>query len=167
MPFRYAYPIDHLIQAFKYGGQAHCGRVLGGLLARHLHSSREGSWPQLVLPVPLATQRYRQRGFNQAIELASALRSIEGMVVRADVIARTRETLEQASLDRKARRRNVRHAFELTQPMYARHVAIVDDVVTTGSTASEIARLLRRAGAQRVEIWAIARALPAMGVSGK
>jgi ComF family protein len=164
VPFRYDYPIDHLIQAFKYGGQEHCGRVLGSLLARHLCASRADSWPEVLVPVPLAPRRYRQRGFNQAIELARSLRGITQLAVRTDLLARTRETAEQASLDRKARRRNVRGAFDLTRPLTARHVAILDDVVTTTSTVSELAKLLRRAGARRIEVWAIARA---SAVSGK
>lgn len=161
IPFRYAYPIDHLIHAFKYGAQAQYGRVLGLLLARHLCAEERRVWPELVLPMPLAPRRYRERGFNQATELASCLSHIEGLRVRTDVAERARETLEQASLDRKARRRNVRRAFRLVQSLQASHVAVIDDVVTTGSTVNELAKLLRRANAQRVDVWAIAR------VSGK
>jgi ComF family protein len=157
IPYRYAYPIDHVIQAFKYGGQAHCGRVLGTLLARHLLARRQCPWPQCVLPMPLGARRYRERGFNQAIELARCLRAIDGLVVRTDIIARVRETTEQASLDRIERRSNVRGAFRLERPLQVDHVAILDDVVTTASTVSEVAKLLRGAGVRRIEVWAIAR----------
>ena len=165
--FRYAYPIDHLVQAFKYGGQEQCGRVLGSLLARHVRT-RTDPWPEVLVPVPLARRRYRRRGFNQAIELARSLRDIPQLEVRTDLVVRVRETLEQASLDRKARRRNVRGAFDLVRPLTTGHVAILDDVVTTGSTVSELAKVLRRAGARRIEVWAIARATgPTHAVSGK
>jgi predicted amidophosphoribosyltransferase len=77
--------------------------------------------------------------------------------VKSDVVIRQRETVEQAGLDRKARRRNVTGAFALLEPLRARHVAILDDVVTTGSTVRELAAVLREAGAEEIEVWAIAR----------
>jgi ComF family protein len=153
-PFRYAYPLDFMIRAFKYGGEIAYGRVLGDAFARKVGSGP----PELLLPVPLGRKRFAQRGYNQATELAMRWSQHFGISLRTDVLVRTRDTAEQAGLDRKARRRNLRKAFALTAPVRARHVALVDDVVTTGSTANEIARLLRRAGVARVEIWAIARA---------
>jgi predicted amidophosphoribosyltransferase len=77
--------------------------------------------------------------------------------VRSDIAIRQRDTAEQAGLDRKARRRNVTGAFAAVAPLHARHIAILDDVVTTGSTVRELAEVLRRAGAERIEVWAIAR----------
>lgn len=157
IPFRYAYPLDHLVRAFKYGGRGHNGRVLGSLLARHLRLARKEPWPQLLVPVPLAPRRYRQRGFNQAIDLALSLRSIDGLTIATDRVIRSRETPEQASLGRKQRSRNVRGAFRLTRDLRERHVAILDDVVTTGSTVNELAEVLTHAGAHRIEVWALAR----------
>jgi ComF family protein len=113
--------------------------------------------PEAIVPVPLALRRYRQRGYNQAIELALTIRHISGIPVRADVAIRQRETAEQAGLDRKARRRNVAGAFAAVAPLRVRHVAILDDVVTTGSTVRELAEVLQRAGAEQIEVWAIAR----------
>jgi ComF family protein len=97
------------------------------------------------------------RGYNQASELALAIRRVTGVAVRTEVVIRQRETAEQAGLDRKARRKNVRGAFAAVAPLRARSVAILDDVVTTGSTVRELAAVLQQAGAEQVAVWAIAR----------
>jgi ComF family protein len=156
-PFRYAFPIDRLIQGLKYRRELCYGRVLGQLLARQL--SHRGTRPELVIPVPLGLARYRERGFNQARELALPLRDLLGLSLRSDLVVRQRETREQAGLDRKERRKNTRKAFALVAPVRARHIAIVDDVVTTGSTVNELSKLLRTAGAEWIEVWAVARAV--------
>lgn len=114
--------------------------------------------PGLLLPVPLARRRFRERGYNQAIVLAEHIHATARIALRTDVLVRTRETQVQAGLDQQARRRNIHDAFEIASALPATHVAILDDVVTTGSTANEIARVLKQAGANRVEVWAIARA---------
>jgi ComF family protein len=155
-PFRYAYPVDRMIQGLKYRHELVYGRILGQLLARHL--SRRETRPELVIPVPLGTARYRERGFNQARELALPVCRALDLTLNSQLIARRRETQEQAALDRKERLTNTQHAFVLTTPLTARHVAIVDDVVTTGSTANEVSKLLRAAGAEWIEVWAVARA---------
>lgn len=157
-PYRYSYPLDHMIRALKYGGGVAHGRVLGDLFASRLRAVERSELPALLLPVPLGTARFIDRGYNQAIELAAHISKRLRIPLRADVLVRTRETREQAGLDRKARRKNLRQAFALRLPLPATHVAIVDDVVTTGSTVNEIARVLKRSGAECVEVWAVARA---------
>jgi ComF family protein len=156
VPYRYAYPLDHLVRGLKFRNELACGRVLGELFSRCVLACGE-SLPEAIVPVPLAPRRYRERGYNQASELALAIRGATGVAVRTDVAIRQRETAEQAGLDRKARRRNVTGAFATLAPLHARHVAILDDVVTTGSTVRELAAVLRQAGAQQIEVWAIAR----------
>ena len=156
VPFRFAYPMDHLVRGLKFRNELPCGRVLGQLFADCL-LARSEPLPEAIVPVPLAPRRYRQRGYNQASELALAIRRAAGVAVKSDVAIRQRETAEQAGLDRKARRRNVTGAFAAVAPLDARHVAILDDVVTTGSTVRELAKVLRQAGAQRIEVWGIAR----------
>ena len=156
VPFRYAYPIDHLVQGLKFRNELACGRVLGELFASCL-LARGAPLPEAIVPVPLAMRRYRQRGYNQASELALSIRRVTGASVIADIAIRQRETAEQAGLDRKARRRNVNDAFAAIAPLRARHIAILDDVVTTGSTVRELADVLSRAGAEQIEVWAIAR----------
>jgi len=156
VPFRYAYPLDHLVQGLKFRNELACGRVLAQLFATCL-LARGTPLPQAIIPVPLAQRRYRQRGYNQASELALSIRRVTGVAVTSDIAIRQRETAEQAGLDRKARRRNLTGAFASVAPLHARHIAILDDVVTTGSTVRELADVLRRAGAEQIEVWAIAR----------
>jgi ComF family protein len=157
-PFRYAYPIDHLVHGIKYRGAVAQGRVLSELLARGVQQTRTAPLPDILLPVPLAQRRFRERGYNQAIELGRYLEKRLAVPMRTDLAIRVRETREQAALDRPERRRNIRDAFAVVRDLPAGHIAIIDDVITTGSTVNELARTLKRAGAQRVEVWAVARA---------
>lgn len=156
--YHYGFPVDHLVRSLKYHGRMAYARVLGELLARYLQGVRGAPWPECVIPVPLAEARFRERGFNQAIEIGRELQSQLGIPLRSDLIARIRDTREQAGLDRKARRKNVRNAFKVIAPLNMQRVAILDDVVTTGSTANELARMLRKAGAEHIEVWSVARA---------
>ena len=160
-PWRYAFPVDSLITRFKHQRQWPLGRLLGALLSHHLqHAFAEGlPRPDLLLPVPLGRKRLRQRGFNQAGMLANWLASSLQLPVQEHWLLRPREGAHQQELDAAARKRNLRQAFALhTQARIAgRHVALVDDVLTTGATADTLARLLTRAGAARVDIYCLAR----------
>jgi len=155
--YHYAYPIQHFVRGFKYGHSVAHARVLGELLATYLRQHHLAPWPECFIPVPLAAERYRERGYNQATELGRVLERALAMPMRTDVLARTRHTAEQAGLSRRERRKNLRRAFTVTAAELPQHIAILDDVVTTGSTANEIARTLKRAGIKRVEVWAVAR----------
>jgi ComF family protein len=157
VPYLYAYPLDHLIQRLKFGNHVPCGRVCGTLFAQ-AWMARNLEPPNLIVPVPLGTRRYRSRGYNQAHEIARSISRVIRVPVHTNLLQRVRETPEQVGLKRKERRRNVRGAFQLAGKLDGKRVAIVDDVVTTGSTVNEIARVLRRAGAAHIEVWAIARA---------
>lgn len=156
-PFRYAYPLDHLVQGLKYHGAVAQGRVLGELLAHRIQASRSATLPQLIVPVPLGRRRFRDRGYNQAIELARYVGKHLEIPIRTDLVVRTRETHEQAALNKPDRSKNIRGAFAAIGKVPALHVAIVDDVITTGSTVNELAKVLKRAGAVTVEVWAVAR----------
>lgn len=156
-PFRYAWPLDAIIQRFKFNDDQAAGRMLGELFAQDLLA--KNPLAECVLPVPLHPRRLRERGFNQSVMLAASVASALGLPVRDDIVERVRETAPQTGMTAIARRRNVRGAFALRDGAVPAHVAILDDVVTTGSTTAEIARLLRRAGARTVEVWALARAL--------
>ncbi|MFL6620338.1 MAG: double zinc ribbon domain-containing protein [Povalibacter sp.] len=155
--FRYAYPVDHLVRGLKYRNAVAYARVLGDLLATQI-AKRCNDLPDFIVPVPLADQRFRTRGYNQALEIGRRLERRLGIPMITDAATRTRETSEQAGLDQKARRRNIRGAFAIAGKFPAANIAIIDDVITTGSTANELARVLKRAGAKRVQIWAVARA---------
>jgi ComF family protein len=134
--------------------------LLGRLLAEHLRG-REAPLPGLIVPVPLHRQRLRERGFNQALELARTVAAHLGVTLEPHCCTRVRATGAQTELTARERRTNVRGAFRMEAPLAARHVAILDDVVTTGSTVQEVARVLASAGAERIEVWACARAAPA------
>lgn len=156
-PLLYRSPLDWLIQGFKFNQRLPPGRLLGELLARHL-AEHVVAVPDLIVPVPLHPVRLHERGYNQALELARPLARQLGSPLAPGLVRRTRATATQSLLPAEERRRNVRGAFELTQPFKARHVAIVDDVIATGSTVGELARVLRGGGAEHVEVWAVARA---------
>lgn len=156
-PYLYDYPLDHLIHAFKYHGVLSYGRVLGTLLAYHLRARKE-ALPEALVPVPLHHTRHRERGFNQAYELARPLSSLLGIPIDDNLCRCRRPTVDQTELTAVERRKNVRGAFKLNYRPGYKHVALIDDVLTSGSTANAIARLLKRAGVRRVEIWTIARA---------
>jgi ComF family protein len=156
----YAFPWDGLITAFKFRGRSELARLLSDLLAWRL-GQESGDAAELVLPVPLSGARLRERGFNQAWELARRLARRRGLPADAGTLLRIRHTEHQPGLDARERRANLRHAF-LVDPRHAarvqdRHVALVDDVLTTGATAQEAARTLRAAGAASVQLWVVAR----------
>jgi ComF family protein len=155
-PFRYGWPLDRLESRFKFGGDLAAGRTLAALWRREAPPE---PLPELLLPVPLHRRRLRQRGYNQALELAKPLARHFGLPLCRDVLLRTRVTAAQTELDALARRRNVRGAFAVRAgSALPAHVAILDDVMTTGATLAECARVLQRAGVARVDVWALARA---------
>jgi len=149
--------MDHLLQQLKFHQKLHLATLLGELLADGL-KGREEPLPECLLPVPLHPQRLRERGYNQALELARVLSSRLNIPLETTICMRQRETAPQTALDGKERRRNLRGAFTVREVTLPRHIAIIDDVVTTGTTVSELASTLRRSGVERVEVWACARA---------
>ncbi len=157
-PFRYGHPLDLLETRFKFAGDLAAGRVLAGLLAERARRDRP-ALPDLIVPVPLHVSRLRERGYNQALELARPLARAIGVPLRHDLLLRRRATPPQTGLDARARRRNLAGAFELAAGTeLPSHVVLFDDVMTTGATLREGARLLRHRGARRVDVWALARA---------
>ena len=161
-PFRYGWPLDRLEARYKFGRELAAGRTLVALWKALPAPAR----PALILPVPLHRARLRERGYNQALELARPLGRALAIPVRHDLLLRPRATAAQTELDAAARRRNVRGAFAVrTDAALPPHVAVLDDVMTTGATLAECARVLKRAGVRRVDVWALARA-PARGRAG-
>jgi ComF family protein len=155
-PFRYDWPLDRLETRFKFAGNLACGRTLSRLWC---DVSPPPEWPQAIVPVPLHVSRLRHRGYNQALELARPLAHALGIELQADALLRLRATEAQTELDAVARRRNVHDAFALREgASLPLHVAVLDDVMTTGATLAECARVLKRAGVTRVDAWALARA---------
>jgi Predicted amidophosphoribosyltransferases len=154
--FLYAPPLDHLILGFKFNDKLAIGRVLGTLLGLELRRTLKER-PECIIPVPLHPSRLRERGFNQALELAHQVAKILNIPIDSRSCRRVRATAFQSTLPVKQRRTNIRGAFRVSAPIRARHVAIIDDVITTGETVAEVARVLRRAGVETVEVWSCAR----------
>lgn len=156
-PYRYEFPLIELIHRLKYGRQVALGRILGTLLARRL-AERGPATVDALVPVPLHHSREARRGYNQAEEIARFVAESLALPVANRIARRVRATEEQVALPAAVRRVNVSGAFEVTAAAVPAAVAIVDDVLTTGSTADALARVLKRAGCRRVEVWAVARA---------
>jgi ComF family protein len=155
--FRYDVPIAQAIVDLKFHGRLMPAHVLGRLMAERL-AQRAEPLPELLVPVPLSPARLRRRGYNQALELGRSLTAVLGLPMAPTAARRTRETREQTRLDAAQRRGNVRGAFAIDAgAVRGRHVALLDDVVTTGATMAELARAARAAGAMRIEAWAAAR----------
>jgi ComF family protein len=155
-PYRYAFPVDHCVRALKFHGQLEYGRVLGTLIAE-ARRARGAPLPALVVPVPLHASRYRERGFNQAAVIARFAARGLGIPLASRALERVRATAEQSHLPAAARAVNVAGAFRASTPLVGQRVALVDDVLTTGSTATAAASALREAGAVEVELWVAAR----------
>ena len=155
-PLQYAWPADHLVTRLKYGEQLAAAKTLGRVLGDAVASDER---PDLVLPLPLHPARERRRGFNQAMEIARVAAAALALPVRRGLLARTRATAEQAGLGRRARLRNVRGCFQAASNCSGLHLAVVDDVMTTGATMAAASEALLAAGAARVDAWCVARAL--------
>ena len=156
--FSYEKNAVHLIRQLKYKEKLAYSRLLGRMLADRV--GQDGAaLPHCLLPVPLNKKRLRQRGFNQSVEFSREVVKQSGLSLDVSSVARIRDTQSQSGLDKKQRRKNIRGAFQVIRPVCAEHVVIVDDVVTTTSTVNELARVLKKAGVRRVDVWSIARAV--------
>ncbi|MDP2810855.1 MAG: ComF family protein [Rhodocyclaceae bacterium] len=155
--FRYAFPVDKLVQALKYGHRLAIADFFAQAL---LDAPALIDIPaDLIVPLPLSPQRLAGRGFNQAVEIARPLARTLKRPLQIDGMARPLDTAPQAMLPWKARRDNVRHAFECSIDLTGKSAIVVDDVMTTGATLDEFARTLKAHGAARVTNLVVARTL--------
>ena len=152
--FRYDFPVDRIIHALKYGHQLAVATWCGQQLAKCLTAHEA----DLVIPLPLHADRMRQRGFNQSAEIARVLGNCLNLPVDRSNVVRTRATPPQAELPYKARHKNVRGAFECHADFSGRRLLLIDDVMTTGASTNECARILKLHGAESVTVGVIARA---------
>ena len=156
----YRAPWNRLLTAFKFHGALDLASAFASAIVAAERARAEAT-PSLILPVPLAASRWRERGYNQAWELARRVARRLGVDAEPTLLLRLRETAHQLALPLADRAGNVRGAFAVEPrrrgELRDRHVAIVDDVMTTGSTAAEIAAVVRQAGAATVEVWVLAR----------
>lgn len=154
--YRYAFPLDKLVQSFKYGHRL----ALGSWFGQRLATLPERTDADLIIPMPLHPLRLRERGFNQAGELARAFGKLRRIPVDSRSCRRIRHTLGQADLPWRERARNVRGAFDCATDFSGRRLLLIDDVMTTGASVDELARTLKLHGALQVTVLALARALP-------
>ena len=152
--FEYRFPIDRLVQRFKYAGDLALGSWLASRLAE---SAALRPRPDLIVAAPLSARGLRRRGFNQALVIARRVAGALRLRCDFDALRKVRETAPQQRLERRQRIRNLQDAFECRVRLAGEHVAIVDDVITTGATMDALARALRECGAGRVSAWAVAR----------
>lgn len=153
--FRYEFPVDRLIQALKYGHQLPLATWFGRLLSEKITAAEH----DLILPLPLHPSRLQSRGFNQSGEIARTISQTLHIPINTNCLSRTRATAPQTTLPLKERARNVRGAFESFSDLSGKRVLLVDDVMTTGSTLRECARILKLHGAAQITLLVVARAL--------
>lgn len=154
--FHYQSPIDHMITGLKFNDRLVNAVLMGKLLAENMEENNIAP-PDALLPVPLHRLRLRKRGFNQALELARPLAKTWQIPLLTNTVTRTRATQAQMELPARQRHRNIRGAFTCADPLTIKRVGLVDDVVTTGSTVNELAQVLKRHGAEQVDVFAISR----------
>lgn len=162
--FAYRGSLREVIQCLKYRGKTQLARPLGRLMHAVYRSFWQPPAVDLILPVPLHQRRLRERGFNQALLLVRRWPRAAGeprMPLDCSVLVRTRATAPQAGLDRSARRANISGAFAVRHPerVAGRRLLLVDDVITTGATVGECARVLKQSGAAGVDVLALARVI--------
>ena len=158
VPYLYAAPLDRWLPRFKFHHDLAVGRLLSELMSE---ACAPAPRPQALVPVPLHHARLRSRGYDQALELAKPLARALSLPLRTDLLQRVRATTAQSSLHAGDRHRNLEGAFAVAGAAARRglpsHVALVDDVMTTGATLHAAARALLEAGVARVDAWACAR----------
>ena len=153
--FAYSFPLDKLVQALKFGERLMLVDGLADSLAQRVEVR-----PDCIIAMPLHPSRLRERGFNQSTELARRVANILNIPLLPHACQRVRDTPPQSALKWKERGKNMRKAFICTQDLSGKHVAVVDDVMTSGASLNEVSAALRSAGASEISAWVIARTLP-------
>jgi ComF family protein len=155
---RYEFPMSYLITTLKFNYQLTVARLLGELLSEKISASyQQDVLPEKIIPIPLHSKRLRERGFNQALEIARPVAKNLKLRIDHKNTRRVRETAAQMSLVAKQRHGNVKAAFSVDAALGAEHVAVIDDVMTTGHTMSEFCKQLKAGGVRRIDVWCCAR----------
>jgi len=159
--FTYNYPLDGLLQHYKYNANLNLARTFASLWIDYQHGLSTTSRPiDLIIPMPMHEKRLTERGFNQALEIAKQISSAFSIPLDYTACQRIKYTPSQAGLKLKERIDNIRGAFLCHRPLHNLNIAVIDDVMTTGASLNELAKTLKQAGAARVECWVMARTLP-------
>jgi ComF family protein len=157
--FHYKTPIDQLILGLKFNNRLVNAKILGELLASYLKEQYQNqSKPEVIIPVPLHHERLRERGYNQALELARPIAKRLKIKIDYSSVIRTKNTLAQARLSAKKRKQNIKQAFNVEKIKNYKHVAVIDDVITTGNTATELCEILYKKGIGKIDVWCCAKA---------
>ena len=156
IPYIYSSPIKQLISQLKFHGNLTYSPLLAHSFIGALRR-RTSNLPECIIPVPLHKARLRERGFNQALELSQIVGKQLKIPTNYSLCQRNKSTPFQSGLSAKQRKLNLKNAFSITKAHQYKHVAIFDDVVTTGTTVNELALSLKNSGVEFVEVWAIAR----------
>jgi len=157
--YHYQNPLVWLIQQMKFKKKPGIANLLGHLMAAHI-KHRKPALPDAIIPVPLHFKRQLERHFNQSEEIAKVIAKNLNCYLDTQYLERHKQSLQQSGLDAAQRKRNVRGIFRITNKMKNNyhHVAIIDDVMSTGSTVNEIAKTLKKSGIERTDVWVLARA---------
>lgn len=153
--FTYAYPIDALIQHYKYNNALYLSKTLGRLLTEKIAADDI----DLLIPMPLHPARIKERGFNQSLEVAKVVAKQRNITLDVTSCTRVRNTCPQASLPLKERTKNIKGAFQCAKNLTGKNIAIIDDVMTTGASLNELAKTLKKSGASGISNWVLARTL--------
>ncbi len=157
--FPYEFPIIQLIIQLKFQHQFSHAKALGELLTQAIQTNWYANQrlPDVIIPIPLHAKRLRERGFNQALEIAKPIAKTLAIPIDKTGVKRIKPTLAQSTLPAAERKQNMANAFILTRDYSGLSVAVVDDVITTGSTIRECCRMLKQAGAKHIDVWCCAR----------
>lgn len=158
----YTFPVDAMIHSLKYQSNLAVAPIMANLLIEKIVVS---DLPDLIIPMPLHPIRLRERGFNQAVEIGRYISQKHKINLLLHSCIRVRNTSSQAGLPWKARQKNIRNAFACKIDLSGKHVAILDDVLTSGTTINELATVLRQQGAATISGWVVARTLPTSKLS--
>lgn len=156
--FQYQYPINHWIIALKFHQQLLYAKLFGELLALRIKQIYQDSLPEVIIPVPLHRNRLRERGFNQSLELARELNKFLSIEINFNACQRIRNTQPQALIAAHQRHANMQGAFKCRTDFQAKHIAIIDDVVTTGETTHALRQVFIEREVKQIDIWCVAKA---------
>ena len=156
--FEHTFPIDKMISKFKFGHMSLYANLFGTLMADQVlhHWYQDKAKPTKIVPMPLSDRRYVKRGFNQAFEIAKVVSRKTNIPIARHVATRIKPTLSQATLSKRKRAHNVKSAF-LVEPNTLEHIAVIDDIFTTGHTVRALSVALQETGIQHIDIWCVCR----------
>ncbi len=156
IPYIYVDGIRHMISRLKFNSKLIHADLLATLFMDAVGMPEA---PEALIPMPLHNKRLRERGYNQSLLLARAIGRRWNLPIETGLCKRVKHTPAQAGLSRKQRRKNIKGVFTVSTRVPYRHIAIIDDVLTTGSSTNELAKMFKQAGVERVDVWCIARTL--------